>query len=181
MIQPQADLLGGNLLDLLDISTGPPASSGPAYNAPAGGGGGKEKFMYNVYFVRTLLMCYCTIVGVKFRCEIVDWGMQYGNRTRIVLYSYIYSSLVYLSLCVFSPLGLGDLDLLGDLSGLNLGGGVPVPAAPLAGGGMFGAPAPAPIGGGLVGLGGGLDLFGGIPAAGGSGFYSAPKTVSSKI
>lgn len=37
--QPQGDLLGGNLLDLLDISTGP-TPSGPAYNAPAAGGGG---------------------------------------------------------------------------------------------------------------------------------------------
>ena len=40
VIQPQADLIGGNLLDLLDISAGP-TTSGPAYNAPAGGGGGK--------------------------------------------------------------------------------------------------------------------------------------------
>jgi hypothetical protein len=46
VIQPQADLLGGNLLDLLDISTGPPASSGPAYNAPAGGGGGRENVVH---------------------------------------------------------------------------------------------------------------------------------------
>ena len=102
--------------------------------------------------------------------------MQYRNRTRTVL---------YLSLCVHitSPIGLGDLDLLGDLSGLSLGGGAPAPAAPLAGGGMFGAPAPAPIGGGLGGLGGGgLDLFGGISAvSGGSGFYTAPRTVSSKF
>ena len=76
---------------------------------------------------------------------------------------------------------MGDLDLLGDLSGLSLGGGAPAPAAPLAGGGMFGAPAPAPISGGLGGLGGGLDLFGGISAGSGSGFYTAPRTVSSKF
>ena len=78
---------------------------------------------------------------------------------------------------------MGELDLLGDLSGLSLGGGAPAPAAPLAGGGMFGAPAPAaPIGGGLGGLGGGLDLFGGISAvSGGSGFYTAPRTVSNKF
>ena len=80
---------------------------------------------------------------------------------------------------------MGDLDLLGDLSGLSLGGGAPAPAAPLAGGGMFGAPAPAaPIGGGLGGLGGlggGLDLFGGISAGSGSSFYTAPRTVSSKF
>ena len=39
--QPQGDLLGGDLLDLLDISTGPtqPAST---YNAPAAGGGGRR-------------------------------------------------------------------------------------------------------------------------------------------
>ena len=85
---------------------------------------------------------------------------------------------------------MGELDLLGDLGGLTLGGGPPAAAAPLGGGGIFGAPAPgtapAPIGdisgglGGLGGLGGGLDLFSGIPAAGGSGFYSAPKAVSGK-
>lgn len=40
VIQPQGDLLGGNLLDLLDISTGP-TTSGSVYNAPAGGGGGR--------------------------------------------------------------------------------------------------------------------------------------------
>lgn len=82
---------------------------------------------------------------------------------------------------------MGDLDLLGDLGGLSLGA-PPAAAAPLGGVGMFGAPPPAaaPVGGigalgGLGGLGGGLDIFGGISAAGGSGFYSAPKAVSSKI
>lgn len=78
--------------------------------------------------------------------------------------------------------GLGDLDLLGDLSGLQLGG---APAAPIGsqplggigGGALFGGPAPAAGLGGLGGLGGGFDLFGGVAAAS-SGFYSAPSTVS---
>ena len=38
--QPQGDLLGGNLLDLLDISAGPPAPA-TSYNPPTGGGGGR--------------------------------------------------------------------------------------------------------------------------------------------
>ena len=37
--QPQGDLLGGDLLNLLDIPTGPPPSTGPTFNAPAGGTG----------------------------------------------------------------------------------------------------------------------------------------------
>jgi hypothetical protein len=94
-------------------------------------------------------------------------------------------SVLILITCI-SPVGLAELDLLGDLGGLSLGG-APAAAAPLGGGGMFGAPAPgvAPASiGGLGGLGGGLDLFGGIggiSAGGGSGFYTAPKTVSSEI
>ena len=77
---------------------------------------------------------------------------------------------------------MGELDLLGDLGGLSLGG---APAAPLGGGVMFGAPPPAPAGGigalgGLGALGGGLDLFGGISGVGGSGFYTAPATVSGR-
>ena len=36
--EPQGDLMGGNLLDLLDISTGPTAAA-PTYTAPTGGGG----------------------------------------------------------------------------------------------------------------------------------------------
>lgn len=76
---------------------------------------------------------------------------------------------------------MSELDLLGDLGGLSLGG-PPAAAAPLGGGGMFGAPPPAAglAGlGGLGALGGGLDIFGGISAGGASGFYSPPKTVSS--
>ena len=84
-------------------------------------------------------------------------------------------------LIVPSPVGLGDLDLLGDLSGLQLGG---APAAPIGGqpfggvggGALFGGPAPAAAAG-LGGL-GGLDLFGGGVSAVSSGFYSAPSTVS---
>jgi hypothetical protein len=58
--------------------------------------------------------------------------------------------------------GLGDLDLLGDLSGLQIGGGM--------GGGMIGA---QPSVGGIFGgsqmapVGGGLDLFGGLGGLGG--------------
>ena len=79
--------------------------------------------------------------------------------------------------------GLGDLDLLGDLGGLQLGGApaAPIGGQPLGGGGLLGAPV-APAGGGglgaLAGLGGGLDLFGGLSTAAASGFYSAPKSVS---
>ena len=89
---------------------------------------------------------------------------------------------------MYFPPGLGELDLLGDLGGLSLDG-PPVGAAPVGGGGIFGAPtsvaaaAPGGLGGlgGLGALGGGLDIFGGIPTAAGSGFYTAPKAVSGKI
>ena len=75
---------------------------------------------------------------------------------------------------------MAELDLLGDLSGLQLGApqAVPVGGQPLGGGGLFGAPA---AGGGAFasagGLGGGLNLFGGLSTAA-SGFYTAPQTVN---
>ena len=73
--------------------------------------------------------------------------------------------------------GLGDLDLLGDLSGLQLSGppAAPIGGQPLGGGGGLFAPPTVGGLGGLGGLGGGLDLFGGL-SSGGSGFYTAPTT-----